>query len=539
MEDESPKEVLVDVDLEGRILNGKGITVIGNELDFSVSLMRIPHIMETEGLFEIDDTRYCLKGKEYDPEEPVKCVITGVEGFVYSGDPPETIRVFNSLFERREGKSAEPAPEPAPEPTPEPAVEPPTEQEYEKTEMAEEQPQQAEDSVEETPEEGREQAQEEASGLEQELEETKQTVQNLEAQLKEKDEAFAEERDNFEARLKELEDAVKAHDASMEEKGSEIAQHKENLKEAEEKISNLENELSEAKKEDQEYKEKAEKAEESYEKIQADLENVTAQKDDLSKKTESLEKEMEELANENIKLEQQAQPLLDDVRTLSAAKEEAEKKLGEFEEKSREEIEKDEKRVNKSTKELHDAIKKLTQFDLMAMELLDAGQDVPFEDKLSKVKQSIIDKANLKQVFISLKEEGKISEDETPDEALPDDHLDLKRAATYVMVNIFHKAAGNLDSAEETIGTILNSFQSIDPAEFGLPEKDVKILGEFLIMELKNSSHADSADYGAFISTVLEHQVKPLLSELSEPLDRTKKLKELESFYEKYTPKES
>ena len=55
MEDESPRNVLVDIDLEGKVLNGKEITLIGNELEFSVSLMRVPHIMETECLFEIDD----------------------------------------------------------------------------------------------------------------------------------------------------------------------------------------------------------------------------------------------------------------------------------------------------------------------------------------------------------------------------------------------------------------------------------------------------------------------------------------------------
>ena len=586
MEDESPKDVLVDIDLDGKILNGKEITLIGNEIEFSVSLMRVPHVMDTECLFVIDDARYCLQGKEYDPEDTVKCIITGAQGPVYSEGPPETIRVNNSLFERCATESAEPSAEesdafldseqapnndflsselssepapdttsePTPEPAPEPAPEPPPEPVPEQTpdpafeletdhedvnsEISDEQPQQTEDPVEEPPEEGSKQAQEETSGLEQELEEAKQAMQSLEAQLEEKDEAFAENRNNFETRIKEQEETIAAHDVSMEEKESEIAQHKEKLGEAEENISNLENELAEANSKDREYKEKAEKAQEICEKIQADLEDVKAQKDDLSNKMESIENEMEELANKNIELEQQLQPLLENVKTLTAEKEEAEIKFNELEEKYKQEIEKDEERVRKSTKELHDAINKLTQFDLMAMELLDAGQDVSFEDKLSKVKSFIIDRTNLKQIFTSLKGEGRISEDEMPDEALPEDQLDLKKAAIYVMINIFQNEAGNLDRAEEIIGTILNNFQSIDPFELELPEKDIKILGEFLIRELENSPQADCADYGAFISLMIEQQIRPLLSELPEPIDRTRKLEELESCYDKYTPKE-
>ncbi len=87
------RKASVDIDLERRLLNGREITLRGNEIGFPVSLMGVSHIIDSQGAFSMDGRVYAREDQKNISHKDVKCKIKSSGSPLFGEDYPEEIKI--------------------------------------------------------------------------------------------------------------------------------------------------------------------------------------------------------------------------------------------------------------------------------------------------------------------------------------------------------------------------------------------------------------------------------------------------------------
>ncbi|PIN86435.1 hypothetical protein COV19_04725 [Candidatus Woesearchaeota archaeon CG10_big_fil_rev_8_21_14_0_10_44_13] len=335
-------------------------------------------------------------------------------------------------------------------------------------------------------------------------------------------------------------------------------------------VNQLKDDVSLAKREAQESKELAAENSRIAEDYKKDNERISLDKDVISADKKGLEEVMDEIVEQS--------------KQINEARMELEKKYAELENTTEDKLIETKRKYEKDTEGLNTMIKegkeRMDNVYLWLRKLSGLGGKATTKEMAETIEDMVKERSGLLKRVESLENEvkqymehnnhiingsrpadgpgaseykgdsgEKVGEQETTPEGMYPINgqkvqckaisEELANSARYVMFRLYMKDKCDINTALDEIGKIAHEFAMIDPADFGLSDKDVGILSKYFLLSCDIASKEQSVDTGIFVGNFLD-KVKPFLEGIGQldGVSRMNNVTKLKEAYEAYALKE-